>query len=128
MSVEGLREIRDRALPMLRYTADVYRLRTPEGYPVVIDSVETGVVGIEIDPSYALYFVTDGERLYAETISRDSRSDARSSAGREKFGGSPAPDRRPFERAPSDQQLRNLIAELMSRYNMQPGIIHVTDS
>ena len=128
MSVEGLREIRDRALPMFRVAANEYQQRVPGGYPVLVDAVEDGTVGIEIDPNYALYLVSDGRDLYAELYYRMPRNDTRSSASREKFGGQPASDRRPLPPMPTDQMLRNLLAELMARYNFQPGIIHVTDS
>ena len=125
---ERLSSIRDRILPMLQFAAQEYRHRTPEGYPVVVDAVDSGVVGLELDPSYALYLTSDGEQLYADLSYRSSRNDARSSASREKFAGLPFTDRRPLESPVSDQRLRNLIAELMSRWNFQPGIIHITDS
>jgi hypothetical protein len=115
-------------LPMLRLTADEYRVRTPNGYPVVVDAVDEGTIGIEIDPSYSLYIVSDGTDVYADLYYRSSRADARSSASREKFAGMPSNDRRPLPPDPSDQLLRNLIAEIMNRYNGQPGIIHITDS
>ena len=115
-------------LPMLRLAAEEYRHRTPEGYPVVIDDPERGTIGLEIDPDHALYVVADAEWLFADLYYRSSRNDARSSASREKFGGLPFSDRRPLAPSVSDQALRNLIAELMSRWNFQPGIIHVTDS
>lgn len=115
-------------LPMLRVAANEYRSRTPAGYPVVIDSADAGTIGIEIDPSYALYIVSNGTDLFADLYYRSSRTDARTSASREKFSGQPANDRRPLPPAPADQALRNLIAEIMARYNGQPGIIHITDS
>jgi hypothetical protein len=59
---------------------------------------------------------------------RSSRIDARSSASREKFAGSPLYDRRQFSPYTTDMQLRNMIAELMARHNFQPGLIHITDS
>ncbi len=113
---------------MLRFAAEEYRHRTPVGYPNVIDAIDTGLVGLELDPSYAIYVTSDGDQLYAELAYRSSRNDARSSASREKFGGQPFTDRRPLSSDVSDQQLRNLIAELMSHWNIQPGIIHITDS
>jgi hypothetical protein len=128
VSLAQLEEVRDRFLPMLRFAADEYRHRVPDGYPVVVDMADGGAVGIELDPSYALYVVSDGDRLFADLYYRSSRNDARSSASREKFGGLPFDDRRPLPAPPSDQDLRNLLAELMSRWNFQPGIIHITDS
>lgn len=128
MSLAELDQMRDRFLPMLRFAAEEYRHRTPEGYPVVIDAAEQGSLGIELDPGHSLYLVSDGEGVFADLSYRASRNDARSSASREKFGGLPFHDRRPLSAAISDQELRNLLAELMSRWNFQPGIIHITDS
>ena len=120
--------VRERMLPMLRFAAGEYQERASAGYPVLIDGVETGAIGIELDPSHALYVVEEGEQLFADFYYRSSRTDARSSASREKFSGAPFNDRRPLAADASDQTLRNLIAELMSRWNIQPGIIHITDS
>ncbi len=128
MDVQALQGIRDRVLPMLRFAAEEYRHRTPEGYPVVVDEVERGAVGLELDQDYAIYFLQDGDGLFVDFYYRSTRNDARSSASRAKFGGLPFDDRRPLSPDVSDQRLRNLIAELQSRWNFQPGIIHITDS
>ena len=127
MSLETLRDVRDRVLPMLELTADNYRSRVPAGYPNVVNNVEGGTVGLEIDPNYALYFSTDGQVLFAEGYRRSHRSDNRAGGGYQKYGGQPSFDRRPLSPYVTDQELRNLIAELMSSYNMQPGLIHITD-
>jgi hypothetical protein len=123
-----LGQIRERMLPMLRLVAAEYARRVPEGYPIVVDAVENGLIGIEIDPSYALYVTSDGDELFAEIYARSSRTDPRSSAMREKFSGSPQVDRRPLSPDIPDVGLRNLIAELMARHNYQPGLIHISDS
>jgi hypothetical protein len=128
VSVELLSGLRDRLLPMLEVAAEDYRERVPAGYPAVVDAVEQGVVGLEIDPSYALYFTSDGSRLYAELYSRSPRTDNRTSAGWQKESGLPVHDRRPISPAISDLGLRNLIAELKVAWNNQPGIIHISDS
>ncbi len=128
VSLEALRQVREQALPMLRFAAEEYRHRVPEGYPVVVDAVEQGMIGLELDPDYALYFVTDGEGFFADMYRRAPRTDARTSASRQKEAGVPFPDRRPLETPVSDQKVRNLIAELMSHWNQQPGVIHITDS
>ena len=128
MTVEMLRGVRERMLPMLRLAAEQYRHRVPEGYPVVVDAPETGTIGLEIDATYAIYIVAEGDRLYADLYYNSPRNDARSSASREKFSGLPFSDRRPLSPDVGDETLRNLIAELMSRWNFQPGIIHITDS
>ena len=128
MSVEQLTDLRDRLLPMLEVAAENYRDRVPSGFPVIVDAPEQGVVGIEIDPSYALYFTSDGAQLYAEIYRRSPRTDSRSSASRQKEAGVPFHDRRALAPSISDQGLRNLIAELMFSFNIQPGIIHISDS
>ena len=128
VSVEMLQQVRERMLPMLRLVAEEYKPRVPEGYPIIVDSAANGVVGIEIDPSYALYVTSDGSELFVDYYVRSSRIDARSSASREKFSGSPLYDRRPLSPYVTDQQLRNMIAELMARHNYQPGLIHISDS
>jgi hypothetical protein len=128
VSVEMLEQVRERMMPMLRLVAEEYRPRVAEGYPIVVDSVSNGVIGIEIDPNYALYITSDGKDLFADYYVRSSRIDARSSASREKFSGSPLYDRRAFSAYTTDIQLRNMIAELMAQHNYQPGLIHITDS
>ena len=120
--------VRERFLPMVRYVQAEYQFRVPAGYPVVHDDARRGVVGIELDPSHALYLTTDGAQMYADVTYRSSRYDARSSAGREKFGGRSVVDRRLIPADITDQALRNLLAELMSRWNSQQTIIHITDT
>lgn len=128
MSVVLLTQVRDRMLPMLQLTAERYRSRVPSGYPLMVDTPEQGVIGIELDPSFALYITSDGQDLFAEVYRRSPRNDQRSSAGRQKEAGVPFHDRRPLDPTASDQTLRNLIAELMTYYNFQPGLMHISDS
>jgi hypothetical protein len=128
VSVEMLEQVRARMLPMLRLVAAEYEQRVPEGYPIIVDSVANGLIGLEIDPNYSLYITTEGDRLFADVYVRSTRADARSSASREKFAGAPTFDRRPLSPDISDVALRNLIAELMAWHNYQPGLIHISDS
>ena len=127
MSVESLSALRDRMLPMLEVVADQYRVRVPRGYPNLIDTPEQGVIGLEIDPSYALYLTSDGQDIFAEIYRRAPRTDNRNGAGREKFAGMPFNDRRAVASDITDQGLRNLIAEMMSYFNQQPGLLYITD-
>lgn len=120
--------IANRLEPMFLQVQQDYKHRVPAGYPNISGNVARGNYGIELDPSFALYFVTDGEKLYADLTYRSSRTDARSSASREKFAGMTVFDRRPIAHDISDQELRNLIAELLARFNTQPLIIHITDT
>jgi hypothetical protein len=113
---------------MFLYVAREYQERVPPGYPTIVDTPDQGVVGLEFSPNYGLYFVSDGSQTYVDLSYLDPRNDARSSASREKFGGAPSFDRRPLDRSISDQGLRNLISELMSRWNYQPTLIHITDT
>lgn len=127
MSVDSLGLVRDRLLPMMEVTADRYRGRVPRGYPHVIDTPQQGVVGLEIDASHALYVTSDGDGLFAEIYRRAPRTDNRSGAGREKFSGLPFNDRRSIGSDISDQDLRNLLADLMSYFNSQPNLLYITD-
>jgi hypothetical protein len=127
-AIEELQALRDRVLPMLEQVAADYRGRVPSGYPAVTDAVRQGVVGIELDPSFSLFFTTDGEGLFADFYFRSHRIDARSSASREKFAGRPVEDHRPLSPAVTDLELRNLLSEMLARWNTQPTLIHITDS
>ena len=128
MSVELLSRLRHRVIPMLEVAAANYGDRVPSGYPVIVDAVEQGVVGIEIDAGYALYFTSDGSGVFVELYRRAPRTDTRTSSSRQKYGGVPFHDRRALSPDISDQGLRNLIAELEFSWNIQPGVIHITDS
>jgi hypothetical protein len=128
VSVPALNEIRTRFLPMLNYLQAEYGYRVPAGYPVIHDDAERGVIGIELDPSHSVHITTDGAAVYADVTYRSSRYDARSSASREKFAGNLLTDRRELAGAITDQHLRNLLAELMSRWNNQQTVIYLTDS
>jgi hypothetical protein len=127
VAVDVLQDVRMRLLPMLRAAALQYQNRVPNGYPVIVDSPESNTVGLEIDPAHALYIVRDGDGLTARMYRRAPRTDNRSSSSRQKYGGTPFSDARPLPADVSDQELRNLIAELMSWYNYQPGILYITD-
>jgi hypothetical protein len=113
---------------MVAYAQQEYGYRVTHGYPVIHDDMGRGVVGIELDPSHSVYITTDGEKLYSDVTYRSSRYDARSSASREKFAGSLVIDRRELPADVTDQYLRNLLAEIMSRLNNQQTMIYFTDS
>jgi hypothetical protein len=128
VSSEVLSGIRDRMLPMMDIASARYADRVPAGYPHVIDNVEQGTFGLEIDSSHALYITSNGTDLFAEVYRRSPRIDNRASASRQKPSGVPFSDRRPLANDVDDETLRNLIAELMSYFNLQPGLIHITDT
>ncbi len=125
--MQALKDIRDRILPMMEVAAEQYKGRVPAGYPMVVDEVDRGTVGLELDPNYALYITEDGEGLSAEVYRRLPRIDNRSNAGRQKYGGAPLSDRRPLSADVDDQTLRNLIAELKNYLNFQPGYLYLSD-
>jgi hypothetical protein len=116
-----------RLMPMLRAAAQQYQNRVPAGYPAIVDTARPPMVGLEIDPSHAVYIVDDEDGLAARLYRRAPRTDNRSSAGWEKFAGEPYSDRRPLDPDVSDHELRNLISEVMHWYNFQPGILYITD-
>jgi hypothetical protein len=128
VATETLQNIRERIIPMLQYVTAEYQYRVPAGYPAIVDTPERGVVGFELDQSHSLYFTDDGAEVRAEMYYRSPRNDTYSSASRAKFSGLPVDDRRVIDASISDQGLRNLIAELLSRWNFQPLIIHITDT
>lgn len=124
---QAVGDLRQRLLPLLRVAAEQYESRVPVGFPNIVDDPGQGLIGLQIDPDFALYVHDDDGELSSEIYRRFSRTDNRSSAGWQKYGGQPYIDRRPLGRVVSDQTLRNLIAELMSYYNQQPGLLYITD-
>ncbi len=128
-ALDELRALRDRMLPMLEVVAQEYETRTEPGYPIVLDNVESGgYFGINLDPGYGLYVMTDGQRVFAQLNIIGWRNDVRSSANQEKFSSLPYQGVRPVSASMTDNQLRNLIAELLSHWNFQPLLLFVTDS
>lgn len=125
--MQQLQDIRNRILPMMEHAVEQYKGRVAPGYPVIVDEVDRGTVGLELDPNFALYITADGETLSAEVYRRLSRTDNRSNAGRQKYGGAPLSDRRPLPADVDDQTLRNLIAEVKNYINFQPGYLYITD-
>lgn len=125
--MSNLAEIRNRFIPILKVTEDQYAGRVPAGYPNLIDDVDGGTIGIELDPSYGVYITQDEEGMFAEVYKRDPRIDTRSTAGRQKYAGMPFSDRRPVTGDLTDQELRNLVAELKVAFNNQPGLLYITE-
>jgi hypothetical protein len=127
--LEELKALRARMLPMFEAVAQEYASRVEPGYPIVFDSVEEGgYFGIHLDPGYGLYIMTDGESVFAQINIIGWRTDVRSSASKEKFAALPFEGVRPVSSRMSDNQLRNLIAELLSYWNTQPLLMNQTDS
>lgn len=124
-----LRVLRDRMIPMFEVIAEDWASRTEPGYPVVFDNVESnGYFGVSLDPGYSLFVMIDSGEIIAQLNVIAWRTDVRSAANYEKFTSLPAGGVKPVSMAMSDNQLRNLIAELLSHWNVQPLVIRVTDS
>ncbi|CAN5365701.1 hypothetical protein BH23CHL1_BH23CHL1_23620 [soil metagenome] len=127
--VSRLETIRSRVLPILEATRAAYVGRVRNGYPTLIDNVQGGgVFGLNLDPGFGVYFMTDGQTLFAEIHRVSLRTDTLSAANYEKFSGSPVQDRREIDESWNDLQFRNLISELLSLWNTQQTVVYRVDS
>lgn len=124
-----LEAMRARLLPLLEATQAQYIGRVRSGYPRIVDNIERGgVFGLDFDPGFGIYFMTDGERVYAELHRVSLRVDTLSAANYEKFAGRPVQERIDLDDGWTDLQLRNLVSELISRWNWQQTAIYRVDS
>ena len=124
-----LTRIRASVLPILQAINTEYAKRVRPGYPMIVDNVERGgVFGLNLDPGYGVYFMTDGTDVYAELHHVQGRTDALAAANVEKFSGRPVIAR--VEIAPDDNDLdyRNLVSRLLSEWNYQQLMINRVDS
>lgn len=127
--VTRLETIRERVLPILEATKAAYVGRVRNGYPTIVDNVRRGgVFGLNLDPSFGVYFMTDGNTLFAEIHHLVHRWDTLSAANNEKFAGAAEQDRYDIDETWTDVQFRNLISELLSRWNTQQTVINRVDS
>lgn len=127
--LDDLRELRDRMVPMMEALPEEWNARTEPGYPVIFDNVESGgYFGVNLDPGYGLYIMIDDGQLVAQLNMITWRTDVRSAANHEKFSSLPSGGLKPVSPEMSDNELRNLISELLSHWNVQPLVIRVTDS
>lgn len=127
--VTRLAGVRATVLPILRAITAEYATRTRPGYPRVVDNVpQGGVFGLNLDTGYGVYFMTDGNEVWAELHTVHLRTDALSAANVEKFAGRPNIDR--FDIAPTwtDLDYRNVVARLLSAWNYQQLMIFKVDS
>jgi hypothetical protein len=128
-AIVRLRELRARLMAILEAVKAEYARRVRPGYPMLIDNVERGgVFGMTFDSGWGVYFMTDGESVFAELHTVDQRYDTLSAANAEKFGGSPLIQRRDLDPTWTDLQYRNLISELLHIWNWQQTRIYRTDS
>ena len=127
--VSRLEAIRSRVMPILEATKAAYVGRVRNGYPTLVDNVQRGgVFGLNLDPSFGVYFMTDGQTLFAEIHRVALRTDTLSAANYEKFSGAPVQDRREIDESWNDLQFRNLISELLSHWNTQQTVVYRVDS
>ena len=127
--LDDLRHLRDRMIPMFEVLAEDWESRTEPGYPVVFDNVDdNGYFGLNLDPGYGLYVMIDNGQIVAQLNVIAWRTDVRSAANYEKFSNLPTGGVKIVDPAATDSQLRNLIAELLAHWNVQPLVIRVTDS
>lgn len=125
----AVRVVRDRMLPILREIAKRFEGRAGPGYPVIVDEVERGgYFGLLLAPEYGLYVFPEGDRLVMQLQTVSWRTDVHSSAGRERFGAVPKVVTVPVSADMSDAQLRDLLARVLAAWNMQPLLIHQSDS
>ncbi len=129
MFVARLDEIRARVMPILQSIKTEYTGRTRSGYPSIVDNVlRGGVFGLSLDPGWAVYFMTDGSRLYVELHQTSLRTDTLSMANVEKFAASPQIDQREVDETWQDSDFRNLVSELLHGWNYQQLRIYRVDS
>jgi hypothetical protein len=127
--VDRLEQLRGRVMPILQAIKTEYTGRTRRGYPTIIDNVQRGgVFGLTLDPGWAIYFMTDGERLFAELHETSLRTDTLSMANVEKFAARPQIDQREIDESWQDRDFRNLVSELLHGWNFQQLRIYRVDS
>lgn len=127
--ITRLETIRQRVLPILEATKAAYVGRVRNGYPSIVDNVQRGgVFGLNFDPGFGVYFMTDGQTLFAEIHRVSQRGDTLSAANGEKFAGAPVQERHDIDETWSEAQFRNLISELLNRWNTQQTVIYRVDS
>lgn len=127
--IAQLEEIRSRVMPILQSIEAEYTGRARSGYPVIVDNVPRGgVFGLNLDAGWAVYFMTDGESLFAELHQTSLRADTLSMANAEKFAGHPDIDRHEIDNAWQDSDFRNLVSKLQHAWNYQQLRIYRVDS
>ncbi len=127
--IAALEAMKDRIWPLLKATKAEYDDRVRPGYPILIDDIEVGgVFGLSLDPGFGVFFMTDGQRVFAELHRVALRTDTLSAANSEKFSGQPVQEHRDLDEMSGDLELRNLISELLNRWNNQQTAIFRVDS
>jgi hypothetical protein len=132
--IAQLKQLRTIAMPMLEAFRERYAGRVRTGYPTLVDNVEHGgVFGINLDPGFGAYFMTDGRSVYAELHRVSLRTDTLSAANYEKFSGSPVQERIDLDLTGDPgthwvRQSRNLISRLLNAWTSQQTLLFRVDS
>lgn len=128
--IDQLKQLRMIVMPMLEACRDQYSNRGRPGYPHIIDNIERGgVFGINLDPGFGAYFMTDGSSVYAEIHRVALRTDTLSAANYEKFSGRPTQDRIDLDLSGDlIRQSRNVISRLLNAWAQQQTFLFRVDS
>lgn len=128
--IEILRQLRPVVMPMLEAFLERYAGRVRPGYPTLVDNIERGgVFGINLDPSFGAYFMTDGQSVYAEIHRVSLRTDTLSAANYEKFSGRPTQERIDLDlNGDLVRQSRNVISRLLNAWTQQQTFLFRVDS
>lgn len=129
-----LKQLRPIVMPMLEAFQEQYTNRVRPGYPTIVDNIEHGgVFGINLDPGFGAYFMTDGSSVFAEVHRISQRSDTLSAANYEKFAGRPVQERidLDFSGTPGFDwalQARNVLSRLLNAWATQQTFLYRVDS
>ncbi|CAN5550662.1 hypothetical protein BH23CHL2_BH23CHL2_01030 [soil metagenome] len=128
--IDQLRQLRPVVMPMLEAFLERYAGRVRPGYPTLVDNIERGgVFGINLDPGFGAYFMTDGQSVYAEIHRVALRTDTLSAANYEKFSGRPTQERIDLDlEGDLVRQSRNVISRLLNAWTQQQTFLFRVDS
>ncbi len=132
--IDQLKQLRSVVMPMLEACRDEYAGRGRPGYPHIVDNIERGgVFGINLDPGFGAYYMTDGSSVYAEIHRVALRTDTLSAANYEKFSGRPTQDRIDLDLEGDTgtlwiRQSRNVISRLLNAWTQQQTFLFRVDS
>lgn len=128
--IAQLQQLRSIVMPMLEACQERYTGRVRPGYPTLVDNIERGgVFGINLDPSFGAYFMTDGESVFAEIHRVALRTDTLSAANYEKFSGSPVQEQVGLDlKGDLVRQSRNVISSLLNVWSQQQTFLFRVDS
>jgi hypothetical protein len=123
--ITQLKQLKMIAMPMLEACRERYENRVRTGYPTLVDNIERGgVFGINFDPGFGAYFMTDGQSVYGELHRVSLRTDTLSAANYEKFAGRPVQERIDLDLSGDVvRQTRNLVSRLLNAWTSQQTLL-----